>query len=63
MITKRDGRFFGQRMAGAALDGLGEAGGGEELIEGVADVFQLGVEFVAVAVKKVRETLERQVGK
>ena len=46
-------------MAGVTLDALGEAGGGEELVEGVADVFQLGVEIIAVAAEKVLEALEQ----
>lgn len=46
-----------------ALDALGEAGGGEELVEGVADVFQLGVQFVAVVVEPVLETFEQIAGK
>jgi hypothetical protein len=45
-------------LAGVTLDALGEAGGGEEWVESVADVLQLGGEFVAVAVEKVLETLK-----
>jgi hypothetical protein len=40
------------------LDALGEAGGGEEWVESVADELQLDGEFVAVAVEKVLETLK-----
>ena len=50
-------------MAGVTLDALGEAGGGEELVEGVADVFQLGVKFFAVAVEPVLQTFEQVGGK
>src|SRR3990172_6468048 len=50
-------------MVGVTLHPLGEAGGGEELVESVADVFQFGVELVAVAVEKVLETLEQIRGK
>ena len=49
-------------LAGMALDPLGKAGGGEELVEGIADVFQLAVKVIAVAVEPVLEALE-QVGR
>ena len=41
------------------MDTLGEAGGGEKPAEGVADVFQLGVKFFAVAVEPVLQAFEQ----
>ena len=49
-------------MTGVTLDALGEAGGSEELVEGVADMLQLGVKILAVTIEPVLKTFE-QVGR
>ncbi len=46
---------------GVALDGRGKPGRGEDLIEGVADVFEFAIELVAVAIELVLEAF-REVG-
>ena len=45
-------------VAGVALHARSEAGGGEELVESVSDVFEFGVEFLAMAVEPVLEAFE-----
>ena len=46
------------KLAGVALHAPGEAGGGEELVEGVSDVFEFVIELVAVAVEPILEAFE-----
>ncbi len=46
-------------LAGILAHALSQAGVGEDLIEGVADVFEIVVEFVAVALEVVLQALEQ----
>lgn len=40
-------------MLSVPLDGSCKLGRGEELVEGIADVFEFSVEFIAVAIEPV----------
>jgi hypothetical protein len=46
-------------LPGVALDALGKAGGGQHLIEGVAQMLEVAVEVVAVTVEEVLQALEQ----